>query len=579
MLRSEKEALVFDSRKKGTLYLAMVGIWLLIVAGSVNSLWNTFIQLNSLLAQILFIPFVICLTGFWFFGVYHVVFLVFSYLRKPEILKGMLAVEGEASSLPRVAIIYATFNDFNREAVKTCFGQDYPNYHLFILDVSTNPDMRKQVDAFCEEFASSTTLVRLQPRQGFKARSLNDTLKTAVGEEYKFFAVCDADNIWPTDFLSRMIPYLLVDERIAFVQASHKHNPNITAKFAKDFEVAVDASWSLHQRPRDKYGILMCMGHSVVVRREAWEKVGGYPEIVQEDTAFSMRLRGHGYYGLFAKEVVCQEEFPEDYSRWRRRQYRLVQADAEILFTQMPGFLKNRGISFVEKLDILARSKRLPAQALTLPFLLLALLLIPLANGGGLSAASIDRAYSAMLSPWLVAVTLLTAAAPLYPFVVYLRRKPVALIAFLLRGLTLHYTPLVLTFSSFLVYILRGSAMFLVTGAQGSATTQSQPSGVVRNFLQRLNPNGMFVTTLDIVVGLVIGYVGVVTGGLVLLGIASVLLLSPVMCKLGWHNKLVSVLVFLPPTLLIAGLVTSLSGGTGAVSQYLALAVLSILLF
>ena len=43
---------------------------------------------------------------------------------------------------------------------------------------------------------------------------------------------------------------------------------------------------------------------------------------------------------------------------------------------------------------------------------------------GTLSATSMDRAFNFMLSPGLVAVTLLTAAAPLYPFFVYLRRKP-----------------------------------------------------------------------------------------------------------------------------------------------------------
>ena len=62
----------------------------------------------------------------------------------------------------------------------------------------------------------------------------------------------------------------------------------------------------------------MCMGRGVVVRREAWQKVGGYPEIVQEDTAFTMRLRQHGYDGLFATEVISREEFPEDFKRFCR---------------------------------------------------------------------------------------------------------------------------------------------------------------------------------------------------------------------------------------------------------------------
>jgi hypothetical protein len=198
---------------------------------------------------------------------------------------------------------------------------------------------------------------------------------------------------------------------------------------------------------------------------------------------------------------------------------------------------------------------------------------------GALSATSIDRAFGSMLSPGLVAVTLLTAAAPLYPFFVYLRRKPLKLVPLLFRSITLHYSPLALAITSFVVYILRGRAMFLVTGTQDGAAIRSQPVGVVRGFLQRLSPDSRLVIALDVVLALILGYVGIITGGLVLIGIALVLLMSPVMRRYGWHNRAISVAVYLPLALVIAGLVTSLSGGIGAQSQYLALAVLAVLLF
>jgi cellulose synthase/poly-beta-1,6-N-acetylglucosamine synthase-like glycosyltransferase len=575
-----KQATFFNvAEKRATLYLVIAGIWLLILAGSAPSFWRTFSGLDSLLAKGLFVPFAGCLALFWFYGVYHSVLLVFSYMGRPDLGARAQALAKDKPFSPKVAIIYTTYNDFNSQAALTCLNQDYPNYQVFLLDVSTNPDMRKRVDAFQEEFAPATTLVRLQPRQGFKARSLNDTLKTAVGDDYEFFAVCDADNYWPSDFLSRTIPYFLLDERIAFVQANPTNSGRSEGKFTKDFGVAVDASWALHQRARDRYGLLMCMGHSVVVRREAWEKAGGYPEIVQEDTAFTMSLRRHGYYGLFAPEVLCGEEFPEDFGRCRRRQFRLVQADTEILSTQMPKYLKDKNISFIEKIDLLARTIRLPSQALALPFLLLAFPVIPLVGEGALSATSIDRAFGSMLSPGLVAVTLLTAAAPLYPFFVYLRRKPLKLVPLLFRSITLHYSPLALAITSFVVYILRGRAMFLVTGTQDGAAIRSQPVGVVRGFLQRLSPDSRLVIALDVVLALILGYVGIITGGLVLIGIALVLLMSPVMRRYGWHNRAISVAVYLPLALVIAGLVTSLSGGIGAQSQYLALAVLAVLLF
>ena len=120
--------------------------------------------------------------------------------------------------------------------------------------------------------------------------------------------------------------------------------------------------------------------------------------------------------------------------------------------------------------------------------------------------------------------------------------------------------------------------MFLVTGAKDGAAVQSQPVGVVRRFLQRLSPDSPLVTALEIISGLALAYIGIATASLVLLGFAFVLLLSPIMRRWGWHNKAISVAVYLPLALVIAGLVISLSGGIGAQSQYLVLAVLSVLL-
>ena len=198
---------------------------------------------------------------------------------------------------------------------------------------------------------------------------------------------------------------------------------------------------------------------------------------------------------------------------------------------------------------------------------------------GTLSATSIDRAFDFMLSPGLVAVTLLTAAAPLYPFFVYLRRKPLELVHVLFRIFTLHCSRLTLSIISVAAYTLRGRATFLVTGAQDGATIRSQPMGVVRGFLQRLGPDSPLVTALEIVLGLVLAYIGIATASLVLLGVASVLLMSPMVRRCGWHNKVISVAVYLPLALVIAGLVISLSSGIGTQSQYLVLAVLSVLLY
>jgi len=94
-------------------------------------------------------------------------------------------------------------------------------------------------------------------------------------------------------------------------------------------------------------------------------------------------------------------------------------------------------------------------------------------NEGTLSTASIDRAFAAMLSPALIVFTLLMAAAPLYPFLVYLRRQILKIFGLSLRSITLHYSFIAVATISLLIYLLRGKAMFVVTGTHNGATVQS----------------------------------------------------------------------------------------------------------
>src|SRR5438270_7485653 len=45
-----------------------------------------------------------------------------------------------------VAILYTTKNDFSERAVLSCVQQEYPRFHVFILDDSTDPSFQLLVD-------------------------------------------------------------------------------------------------------------------------------------------------------------------------------------------------------------------------------------------------------------------------------------------------------------------------------------------------------------------------------------------------------------------------------------------------
>ena len=125
----------------------------------------------------------------------------------------------------------------------------------------------------------------------------------------RYFAIVDADEMLPRDFLSRMLPSFDVDDQIGFVQANHRYLNNKTSAFASAMSEHADLHWGLFLPARNKYGFVMFYGHGAVIRKRVWEKVGGFPEIVSEDIAFTTKIRELGFYGVFLKDVVAGEAF------------------------------------------------------------------------------------------------------------------------------------------------------------------------------------------------------------------------------------------------------------------------------
>ena len=52
---------------------------------------------------------------------------------------------------PRFVLLYCTCNDFNARALAICLKQRYPNFKAVILDDSTKPEYRKEIDAFAKQ--------------------------------------------------------------------------------------------------------------------------------------------------------------------------------------------------------------------------------------------------------------------------------------------------------------------------------------------------------------------------------------------------------------------------------------------
>jgi len=346
-----------SNRTSGALWYGVLACWA--VATGILA-WRFLPNLTPDFLGVAQVFLLACLSYFLLTGVFNVVVNVWSrFLHTPNPTR---RVEGT----PRVALLYCTYNDFEREAAETMRRQTHP-VDVWILDDSTDPRARARVDDFAR--ASGARVVRRAHRIGFKAGAINGAL-TLLPPDVAYVAIVDADEFLAPDFVERCLP-LFSSEDVAFVQANHRCVNTHASWFTRYLGIGVDLHWRHYQPYRNRYGVVNMLGHGAVVRRDVLESLGGFPEVTCEDLAFTVVARVAGYRGVFATDVMCGETFPEDFAAMRRRHLRWSWATVEFLRRNLRPLLGSR-LRVHEKLDVILPSLNLPAVFLLVGFLVAA---------------------------------------------------------------------------------------------------------------------------------------------------------------------------------------------------------------
>jgi len=545
--------------KRNTMYLIILGVWLVSLvwlAINASSIYN---MPNSVILWILVVLAAICLAIFWFYALYHYGLVFFRQIGKvrPE------AGEETGADFPCIALIYTTVDDFRYDAALRCVNQDYPNFHVFLIDVSQSQQGRDRVDEFHRSFPQKTTIVRRAELTGFKARSLNLALANQA-KGYEFFALCDADGLLSKDFLKQASTYIQRDTRIGFVQANHDSGSSIKNAFTEHFLDETLIRWQHNNVPRNHYGFPLCLGHAVLIRTEAYLKAGGFPEVVAEDVAFTIALREVGYTGFFAEEIVCSEGVPESLGQLRKRTYRMTAADTETFVRHTVPFIKSSSASFAEKCDIIAHTLRRTASSLFLPCVLILLAITFIS----------DNTFAAT-AWWLVAFGWLASASPLARVVVSRYRTPIKMFRHLSQVTCAYVSFCLHSTVAILAFILARRAHFIVTGAK--AKEKGRRRGF-RESIARLNPNSQAMMSASIILALLLMAGAIYTGNIALLGIALAMVSPILQDRFGWKQKPAEATAWLALLLIVSGAVLGPLGVVGPQWQYLVLAGFSVMI-
>lgn len=492
----------------------------------------------------------------WLNGFYNIGIVLFASLYRRQNKSPEYHTSRVPSKEPPVAVLYLTCNDFVEAAAYSCVNQNYTHFTVYILDDSTDKGIQERIDHFADKYADRVRVVRRPNRQGFKAGNLNYALSNFATSE-PFFAISDADETLPSDFLKRVVPILIDDEQCGFVQTNHRCNPYASNSFRETQGIGIDIHWRWYQPLRNKYGFVMLLGHGAVLRRECWEIIGGFPEIVSEDLAYAIRLLDQGWYGRFAEDITCYEEFPETVRAFRIRHMKWTRGTCEILVTEAKRIIFSRKIPLIEKLDILLSTTNLLLSVLLL-FAFFLLSFVP-SIFNDVDATNVVYHFDFFL------INLLILFAPSFCFVLELASRPFHLFRFLCYSSFLYGGLGPLSAIGVVAYIITRRATFFATGDRvvplgknGLHIPTTSWYSRIKNYFQSLlllsHPDHSAVGCLEMLTGLLMICSSFFAMPSTLFGLGIAFVLLPIAHRVGWENTIIQHLVFLPFTLISLGL-------------------------
>jgi cellulose synthase/poly-beta-1,6-N-acetylglucosamine synthase-like glycosyltransferase len=258
-------------------------------------------------------------------------------------------------SWPLVSIHLPVFNEERvvGRLLNACVRLDYPREKTEIVVVDDSTDGTSRIlREFESNYPGLVKIIHREDRAGYKAGALQVALKESKGEVIALF---DADYVPPSDFLRRMVPYLYVNERVAFVQSRWSYLDGQFSWIAKALSLAIDVYAFVDQRARYVGNLLAHFsGTCGVFRRQAIEDAGGWsPETLAEDLDLSIRLHLKGWRYIYVPTVVCPGEIPSNFDNLRHQQFRWAKGFSECLRKYGGSIVRSSELNFFQKVEAL----------------------------------------------------------------------------------------------------------------------------------------------------------------------------------------------------------------------------------
>ena len=222
--------------------------------------------------------------------------------------------------MKKISVIMGLYNcaDTLEEAVESIVRQTYPNWELIACEDGSGDQSWSVAQELRSRYPDRIVLLK-NPRNLGLNRTLNRCLEAATGE---YIARMDADDLCSPDRLAVEAEFLDSHPEYAFVSAGMEHFDH-------------RGTWGRQQHPQepsagDFVGGTPFNHAAAMVRREAYEAVGGYSESEKrlrvEDYDLWVRLYAKGFRGRNLPQILYRMRDDRNaYSR-RKFSYRINEA-------------------------------------------------------------------------------------------------------------------------------------------------------------------------------------------------------------------------------------------------------------
>lgn len=203
---------------------------------------------------------------------------------------------------PRISVIVPACNSekYIEDALDSVFAQTYTNYEIIVA----NDGSTDHTPAILDRYGAKIQTVHLAHRGVSAAR--NRAIKQSQGE---LIALLDSDDMWEPTKLEKQVAYMDAHPEYAL---TYTYSTNFTDR--ADHNVALVRKMDFEGRIfKDLFTSGNPTTSTVIMRREAFDAVGGYDEnlVAAEDYELNLRLARRYQMGRVAESLLRRRIHPD----------------------------------------------------------------------------------------------------------------------------------------------------------------------------------------------------------------------------------------------------------------------------